>query len=521
MDLPQKASNPISLHFKVWKIGPIHPLVFANLSFVTVLSLEGIHVRIDDKATVVGLGPEASFDVAANALAAALDLLLIPDAAQATLAPASGVNSSGEIPPIPKSSSAEVVLTKGTNDASIGDVAPISMNVHAADDKSNVILRQAAENLSCQTVAIGQDHTTDADSLDLVVDNQMVSQLLDDKVVESHEDPVLKEHEVLQIASCSRVAPVSSLMVGSTMDSSISSAVVLADVDKLCQLVSVTDQLKPEIELLYGSVLQPPSLKLAAEVCMLVSPVLPEHIVRDCELQCNIASPVRRDAICLRAVVSSEDASIDLRGSSSSGEYVSSFHDLQEEDQDMDVPYVDDVVSKMAKIEARTAFKEVSPHSASDVSSSSSFPNFLSLFPVNFVAPGASLTSVSFPSFLMPVVVSSLAMAYPSPVVMHLHDSSPRSTSTAIATSNHPPDSSSTPQQQGHTPQQTGKNGLHQLRAHNSAKEKTGIPITAADFCCSSAASSGLQQKTNRHKCQPPMTANYQKISRRTAPRHQ
>ncbi|GMH16954.1 hypothetical protein Nepgr_018795 [Nepenthes gracilis] len=109
----------------------------------------------------------------------------------------------------------------------------------------------------------------------------MVSLLPDDKAEESHEDPVLKELEDLQVASCSRIPLVSRLM-------------------------------------------------------------------------CNIASPVRRDAICLRDAVSSEDVSIDLRGSSSSGEYVSSFHDLQEDDQDMDVPYVDGVESKMAMIEAWT-----------------------------------------------------------------------------------------------------------------------------------------------------------------------
>ncbi|GMH11735.1 hypothetical protein Nepgr_013576 [Nepenthes gracilis] len=243
------------------------------------------------------LGPEASPNVAALALAAAPDLSLIPDAALATPAPTSRVNSSGELPPIPKSSWAESKHERinrtgkyeqdatpkilDPDDASIGVVAPITLNAQAADDKS-VFLRKATKNLSCQTAAIGQDHTTDADSLELVVDNQMVSLLPDEKAEESHEDPVLKEQE----------------------------------------------ELKPVIEPLCGSVLQPPSLKPASEVCMLASPVLPEHTIRDCEPQCNIVSPVRQDAICLRAVASSEDASIDPRGSSSSGEYVSSFHDL-------------------------------------------------------------------------------------------------------------------------------------------------------------------------------------------------
>ncbi|GMH28261.1 hypothetical protein Nepgr_030104 [Nepenthes gracilis] len=69
-----------------------------------------------------------------------------------------------------------------------------------------------------------------------------------------------------------------------------------------------------------GSVLQPPSLKPAAE----------------------------------EVVVSSKDASTDLRGPSCSREYVTSLHNLQEEDQDIGVPFVDDVESTMAMIEAGT-----------------------------------------------------------------------------------------------------------------------------------------------------------------------
>ncbi|GMH04788.1 hypothetical protein Nepgr_006628 [Nepenthes gracilis] len=160
------------------------------------------------------LGPEASPDVDAPALVAAPELSLIPDTARATPAPASRVDSS----------------------ASIGVVAPLTLNVQAGDDKS-VSPWQAAEIPSGQIVATGQDHTTDADSIESVVDNQMVSMLPDGKAEESHEDPMPKEQE----------------------------------------------ELKPEIELLRGSILQPPSLKPTTEDCMLASTVLPEHTVRDCE----------------------------------------------------------------------------------------------------------------------------------------------------------------------------------------------------------------------------------------------
>ncbi|GMH25414.1 hypothetical protein Nepgr_027257 [Nepenthes gracilis] len=102
------------------------------------------------------------------------------------------------------------------------------------------------------------------------------------------------------------------------------------------------------MELHSGSVLQPLSLKPTDEVCVLASP----DTVRDCEPQCNIVSPVRRDEICLRDVASSEEASLDIRGS------FPSFHTPQEEDHNMDAPFVVAGESMMAMIMTRTDVKE-------------------------------------------------------------------------------------------------------------------------------------------------------------------
>ncbi|GMH19871.1 hypothetical protein Nepgr_021712 [Nepenthes gracilis] len=177
-----------------------------------------------------------------------------------------------------------------------------------------------------------------------------------------------KELDDLHVASCYGSAPARRLKVGSTMESSISPAILLEDVNEPCQLVGVTDQLQPETVCLCDSDLKPSSLKPAAEKCG-----LEYGVKKHSPFPCNIASSKRQEAACLRVAASSEDAIIDHRGSSSRGEgvaypaNVSSFLDLQGEDHDLDVLTFDDVELKMTMFEARIAAKEASPNSASRI----------------------------------------------------------------------------------------------------------------------------------------------------------